>query len=261
MSENVLGLIIFALVTLAALLIAGWRGFFRVPQGEQPSAPFWALFFGVVLFFVVVGVMNWLLRPVISAEWSHVVSGVVMAVVLALWAQLSTRGRVWGMGPVGRAFVVGVAAWLIAYPLANTFGIAIELIVQAPHLEQVAVREMKALLGQPLLFWLTAAVAVFVIPVAEEILFRGLLQGWLVRVMHPAWAILLSSLLFAAAHYAPSQGAYNAVIMAQLFPLGLVLGHLYRRQRSLLAPITLHGLFNAITLAALWLIDLYGESV
>lgn len=231
-------------------MIARRRGFFRVEKGEQPSVSFWTFVFGVVLFLATIGFIG---RPLIGYA--------VGAALLVIYVQFATKGVVWGKGPVGRAILVGMLAWFLAYPLANAVGIAAELISQAPHLEQVAIREMRTLLDHPLLFWLTAAGAVFVVPVAEEILFRGLLQGWLVRVIHPVWAIFLTALLFAVAHYAPSQGAYNAVIMAQLFVLGLILGHLYRRQRSLFASISLHSLFNAITLGALWVIDLYGESV
>lgn len=250
MNEKVLALAIFFLFTVIALAIARRRGFFRVPKGEQPTAPFWAFFFGVFLFLAAVVLAS---NPLIG----HVVA----AVVLIIYAHFATKGAVWGKGPFGKAVLVGALAWFIAYPLATTVGNAAELIVQTPHLEQVAVREMRSLLGRPLLFWLTAATAVFFVPVAEEILFRGLLQGWLARVMRPVWAIVLSSLLFAAAHYAPSQGLYNVVIIAQLFALGLILGHLYRRQRSLFASISLHALFNAVSLMALWMIDLYSESV
>jgi uncharacterized protein len=91
------------------------------------------------------------------------------------------------------------------------------------------------------LFWLTAAVAA---PIFEETLFRGFLMPSLTRWL-PAWgAIALSGLLFAAAHLS----------LAELLPLatlGCVLGYVYLRSRSLLAPMLLHGLWNSGTLVTL----------
>ena len=90
-------------------------------------------------------------------------------------------------------------------------------------------------------------------PLAEECLFRGALQGALLR--RPALAVrhggisraaLLTAVLFAAAH-APAHGVAHA--MAVLGP-GIVFGMLRERTGGLAAPILAHGLANGLWLVA-----------
>lgn len=90
------------------------------------------------------------------------------------------------------------------------------------------------------------AMAVIVAPVAEEVLFRGYFYGVIRRFGGRVPAILISSLLFAAIHvHLPS--------FPGLAVLAMILCLLYERTGSLWAPITMHSLFNASTIAALLL--------
>jgi len=75
-------------------------------------------------------------------------------------------------------------------------------------------------------------------PVVEEMLFRGLiLRGFLAR--YPRWpAIVASALLFGASHLNIYQFAVGVL-------LGLPLGWLYERTRSLIPCIALHAAYNA----------------
>jgi membrane protease YdiL (CAAX protease family) len=72
----------------------------------------------------------------------------------------------------------------------------------------------------------------------EELLFRGLIQAGLARLL-PGWLALLSaSVLFGLAHFATSTYAVVAGLM------GLYLGGLFLLQGSLLAPIVTHALYD-----------------
>ena len=77
-------------------------------------------------------------------------------------------------------------------------------------------------------------------PVMEEVLFRGLIQGALCERDGATKAILLSALLFGVFHMIPQQ-AINA------FFVGIILGYIYYRTRSLLTVIVLHALNNGIS--------------
>lgn len=79
-------------------------------------------------------------------------------------------------------------------------------------------------------------------PVLEEMLFRGvLLRAFLNH--HPRWAaISYSALLFGAAHL-------NVYQFLLAFWLGLLLGWLFERSRSLLPCIALHAAFNTAVVA------------
>jgi membrane protease YdiL (CAAX protease family) len=110
--------------------------------------------------------------------------------------------------------------------------------------------------------WLTWVVYQFMyVAVAEEVFFRGYVQGNLMRLMgrHP-WsggrveeclAVFVSAAVFAMAHFVV-QG--QAVSLLTFLP-GLILAWLFLRTRTLLAPILFHGLANvtygilALTLA------------
>lgn len=78
-------------------------------------------------------------------------------------------------------------------------------------------------------------------PLLEEILFRGIIQKGLInKGIKPAKAILFSALAFGIFHLNPWQSV-NA------FLLGLVLGLVYYKTKSLLMPILLHAFNNFIS--------------
>ena len=88
--------------------------------------------------------------------------------------------------------------------------------------------------------------AVFLAPVQEELIFRGFLYGVARRYLGPAAGLVLVSLLFAAIHlHAPS--------FAGLFVLAACLTLAYEWSGSLLVPMAMHSMFNALTVVNLLL--------
>ena len=78
-------------------------------------------------------------------------------------------------------------------------------------------------------------------PIVEEMLFRGAIEGHLLRVWkNPSAAIFASALIFGIIHLNPAQIPYA-------FVLGLLLGWLYWRTRSLLPCILLHLINNGLS--------------
>jgi membrane protease YdiL (CAAX protease family) len=82
------------------------------------------------------------------------------------------------------------------------------------------------------------------VPAAEELLFRGLLYGWL----RGRWGVAVSSVvsagLFALAHA-------NLRMGLQIFVIGIVLAVLYERSRTVLAPIVAHATINTLSILAI----------
>ena len=75
-------------------------------------------------------------------------------------------------------------------------------------------------------------------PIVEEFLFRGGMQGHLLRKWkNPAWAIVVSALVFGAVHGNPVQIFFAAI-------LGVVLGWVYYRTGSLLPCMLMHFVNN-----------------
>lgn len=88
--------------------------------------------------------------------------------------------------------------------------------------------------------FLTAAFAVVIVPIFEEMLFRGFLQTSVRSLGSSPWAaILLTSLFFSILHpltHAPA-----------LFALSCGLGYAYERSGSLLRSILMHIFFNGLS--------------
>jgi len=89
---------------------------------------------------------------------------------------------------------------------------------------------------------LIAVFAVLIVPVFEELLFRGFLQTSLRSVSGKPWvAIVLTSLFFSVLH-PPTH-------IPALFMLSCGLGYAYERSGSLFRPILMHVFFNGFSVA------------
>jgi CAAX protease family protein len=91
----------------------------------------------------------------------------------------------------------------------------------------------------PVLAVVAVARAVVITPLAEELLFRGALYGWL-RRWWPAWAtIAATAVAFAGIHG-------FLVVMPYVLVFGIVTGWLRERTGSVAAGVVTHVLNNAI---------------
>jgi membrane protease YdiL (CAAX protease family) len=94
--------------------------------------------------------------------------------------------------------------------------------------------------------------AVAIAPVFEEFLFRFFIYGVLKRYFGCIVAVILSALLFSAAHaHFPS--------FVPLFVLGSCLAIAYEWGGSILISMTMHSLFNSLTLTALAFPELFAQ--
>jgi membrane protease YdiL (CAAX protease family) len=89
----------------------------------------------------------------------------------------------------------------------------------------------------------TLAVLGLLAPVAEELVFRGMLYGWLAGRWNNLVAFILSSLAFAAAHTEPLH-------ILMVLPLGFWFGWLRWRTGSLVPTIVAHIINNTIAVSA-----------
>lgn len=74
-------------------------------------------------------------------------------------------------------------------------------------------------------------------PLAEEVIFRGVIYNRLCRLYNPAVGIIVSGLLFGAFHGNSVQGLYGA-------SLGMLMAYLYERSGSFLIPLLFHAVAN-----------------
>jgi membrane protease YdiL (CAAX protease family) len=150
-----------------------------------------------------------------------------------------------GFSKIGffRMAVTGGVLMLAAYPLIFLADVITQRLLHKVPEKQAIVDLFNAssTLEQRILI---IVLAVSVAPLAEEFIFRFFMYGVVKRYFGRAVGVVISSLLFAAVHaHLPS--------FAPLFVLGSCFAIVYEWSGSILVPMTMHAIFNALTLTAL----------
>lgn len=156
-------------------------------------------------------------------------------------------------------FFIAAMSWILSYPLVVAIGqivaILLMLTYQNVEPEQTAVKQVKAAASSTSLLVLLILSVITIVPIIEEFLFRGFLQNWLKKFMGQWKAVASTSFIFALFHFTSSQGMGNIELIVSLFVLSCFLGFIYERQKSLWAPISLHAIFNAVSIILIFYVD------
>lgn len=100
--------------------------------------------------------------------------------------------------------------------------------------------------------WLLFVTTVILAPLSEECIYRGLLFGQL-RLRSRWAAYTVSSLCFGLIHVLGFWGQYSPVsfllALLQYLPAGLLLAWSREKTQSILAPIVIHMIINAVSMA------------
>ncbi len=180
--------------------------------------------------------------------------GFSLAVVAILIALLQLRGfRVLSLGGFSRlgfGRIVSTAAVLLlaAYPLLFAADSISRFFVGEGSSRQQIVEMFTSseTLGQRVLI---IVLAIAIAPFAEEFIFRFFIYGVLKRYLGRGLGLVLNALLFGAVHvHLPSLGP--------LFVLGGCFTLAYEWSGSILVAMTMHALFNFLSLSALAFPDL-----
>lgn len=89
-------------------------------------------------------------------------------------------------------------------------------------------------------FWLELVTAGIIVPIAEELIFRGVLFKRLCAVTKMKWAVIISSVIFGIMHGNLVQFVYATI-------LGAVMCFVYIRCKNIIAPMLLHIAANTIS--------------
>jgi len=114
---------------------------------------------------------------------------------------------------------------------------------------QLAIDEFLKAKGLASRIYMTFA-AVIMAPIAEEVLFRGLLFNMLRQALNRRWAYLIMATLFAAIHA-------SLPIFIPLAVLGALLAWIYEKTGNLLTSILAHAFFNSMNLVIIF----YGDDM
>jgi len=205
----------------------------------------------VLLSIVVGATMALASAEDVPIEVQLVASAFVQGAVVALifyWAHKRDPAGIRSLGlwqgRWGRAALTGVVVYLMCLP-----GL-IGLILTWPWLvtrlgevyePQSFVADFQASTGAAL--WLAVGMAIVVIPLLEEILFRGFLQPLLVQNFRDKGGIVLTSALFAVMH--------GTSAFLPIFGLSLILGAVMLRTQRIAAVWAIHALHNGLQVALL----------
>ncbi len=273
--------IISFLISLFILIYAKQAGYFRLPFPVKSKPISFGYILGAYLIYLSA---SFFLVPVIYLLIAYISTGSIKGIKLSplllgylqffsvllmagciigyccLIPSSIRRAIFWGNNPVKlrvffRSFGMGVLTWLICYPLmyfVNLIaGLLSTLLWGEKGVVQVAVQNLSDTRQFPLVFSLMIFAIVILVPLVEEILFRGFLQSWLRELVGRKSAIFLVAIFFALVHFAPSQGRGNLELILSLFVLSCFLGFIYERERTLFAPLALHMTFNGISVIVL----------
>lgn len=267
------------IVALFALAIALQLKFFRAfaPTGPRPFFSLKETFGAFLLFISIQFVFFPLLvttillwgqgidhqLPSVSQEsqgWWNISAITVVAASLFAYCYLlrnKTRLLFASMQPI-RDITIGISTWLIAYPLVVALSQFMTLLLSDylgyNLVDQTAVKQIKLTYEYKTLFIITTIYVIFIVPLLEELLFRGFLQTTLKNFVSPILAILITSTIFALFHFSLNQGMNNLVIISSLFLLSLFLGYLRERQGNIISSYALHSCFNALSVLMIFIL-------
>jgi uncharacterized protein len=264
------------LLALAVFWIAKRNRFFNLPP---PSRYLPVTFSQTLGAFVIYLLFAFLVLPVVLLFVSYGVTGDIRGVkklphiwlgwgqVGALWVLFfllvfycflitpsARRFIFWGEGErSGARFFKGIGMGVVACAVSYPFVLIVSFIASRISLwiwgetevEQSAVKHLKTTMGNPYLFGFMAFAVIALVPFLEELLFRGFLQNLFKRHFGRRWAIALSAVIFALAHFSYGQGIGNFQLLLSLIVLAFFLAFIYERERTLWASIGLHMTFNA----------------
>ena len=151
----------------------------------------------------------------------------------------------------GRCLMLGLVTGLGLVLISMVLALLTSQLIQAFG-DQVEPQKLVTLIAEEsakkeniptLIFFVVMAVVVA--PIAEEILFRGILYPAIKQIGYPRLAAIGTAFLFALFHV-------NLLTFASLTVVALGLIALYEFTDNLLAPITAHAVFNASNLIMLF---------
>ena len=216
----VLLLVIFTLATIGLgglLPLERWGG----GEGEQNASRMLLVQSVVVHWAIIIFFSFWL--PIQGRSWSKVFG--------------ISRER------AGRFVCAGFVAYLVMMPAVVMVMVLNALFMHAFRVEMEMQDVVRVITSQstPLFRAYFFVLGAVVAPIAEELLFRGLIFPLVSRRFGVVWGMILVSIVFASVHL-------HVVAVLPLFAVSICFCLAYGYTGSLVVPIIMHMLFNAVHL-------------
>lgn len=204
--------------------------------------------------YVTVAVLKWLMSGVpletrrpIEALASDITAYGSLFLFVLLFVRVRRHASLAALGlrrPQWRWMLAALPFTFLAILLESISGLLSQsLFPQAPANQCVAIRDSYS--GA---IWLAIIGVAVIAPFVEEVVFRGMVFGWLRGRTPLGWAIVISAALFSLEHI----GFLQLTLFLPIFTSGLVLGVLYHHARSIWPTVMVHGTFNLIATLVLF---------
>ncbi len=163
------------------------------------------------------------------------------------WQDLGLRPLRWNW----QWLVIGAGVAVLLLPVRAVLGLVVQMMVEG-NLDSLQARSDLILGGALEFSWVgfvsTLLGAGLLVPISEELYFRGLLHTWFWGKTGRVWLrALASGTIFALAH------ADSISVVAASFVIGLVNAIAYERTRSLFIPIVIHMTTNSVAVLLIYL--------
>ncbi|MYM81355.1 CPBP family intramembrane metalloprotease [Duganella sp. FT50W] len=191
--------------------------------------------------FFILQALVLLTAPTVTPQRVTIAFGLSGLTVYLLMRLMYWRSKAAGVPVILRGTSLGLSlrTAAIGAAVACACGVAYLIALQHSSLWTEVLKSAPTLKGGSL--WLFALVVVAA-PLCEEFIFRGLIYGGLRRSMNAPQAMLMSAAIFAVVH--------PPLSMLPVFILGLCTAWTYERSKTLLAPMLVHAIYNALVLTA-----------
>ena len=209
-------------------------------------------FFGLFLYYIFIGgLLTWLFSLVTPDHSSHLLKSILLIVkdvvplavvlYLLLWSvrfNYEPGFKFSFLGDFNYKLLLSVLLVTLGYFFwfHNSIGIWSERIPLGKFFEEIIRKIELDIKEYPIPYFLQ--IAIFA-PFFEEVLFRGIILRGFLANYKPTKAIFLSALFFGLIHM-------NGPQFVNAFLIGLFLGIVYYRTRSLLLCIAVHAMNNSI---------------
>ena len=236
-----------------------WTGYAAVPAPApqpHPVLPIRAAWGAVITMLVSLTASRYLLKAIAGFEWPIFVYVSITAFIgyvpSLLWCWYASRR--WGTGhfrsDVGfRTRWVDVGWGPVTWGACLVAQVVVVLMVvglRIPFISNIKdVSELRADRGYVVSLLVLAVVAA---PIAEEIVFRGVVLRGLLSRHGPVVAIGLQGALFGLAHFDPVRGSGNIGLILVLSSVGGVLGCAAYFLRRIAATMLAHAILNGVVM-------------
>ncbi len=206
--------------------------------------------FGAALYYAVILAVNTVAVSVLGVDFDryrftvHAVTILVLLPAVLLWLRFSEKfedKRVYRESVSPGKILAGITIALGLLGITLLYFYLVEEVLSSFSFVQESVEEYKKWVQADPLSLLEkimyAVTLTVLVPIAEELIFRGIILQEFLSTMKPVVAVILASVFFGIIHMQPIQVIYA-------FFCGAVISAVYVLSRSIFLSILLHGIYN-----------------